>query len=58
MDLKQFGEQRQCLRKQVGLSDALRDQIKAVGYEVEDTPQGSRVRAVSAEPPSKPGIFG
>ena len=32
--------------KRWGDADSLRDQVNALGYEIEDTPQGPRVRAI------------
>jgi cysteinyl-tRNA synthetase len=44
-------EQRQQARqeKRWQAADVLREQIRAAGYEIEDTPQGARVRAVKNE---------
>jgi cysteinyl-tRNA synthetase len=44
-------EQRQQARqeKRWQAADVLRDKIRAAGYEIEDTPQGARVRAVKNE---------
>jgi cysteinyl-tRNA synthetase len=41
-------EQRQQARAEKRWKDAdsLRDQVKEAGYEIEDTPQGARVRAL------------
>jgi cysteinyl-tRNA synthetase len=34
-------------------ADALRAQIKAAGYEIEDTAQGARVRALATRPENR-----
>jgi cysteinyl-tRNA synthetase len=50
-------QQRQQARqeKRWGDADALRTQIKAAGYEIEDTAQGARVRALATKPENDSG---
>jgi cysteinyl-tRNA synthetase len=46
-EIQRLVEQRQQARqeKRWQVADALRDQIQAAGFEIEDTPQGPRLKA-------------
>jgi cysteinyl-tRNA synthetase len=47
-EIMQLAEQRQQARqaKRWAEADALREQIRQKGYEIEDTPEGARVRPI------------